>query len=318
MANYKNIHGLNIPIRTSDPSNPQLGEIWYNSTTRSLKGQTVTTAGAWSSGGNLPTGISANSGSGSTPAGFSMAGGTGPVASYVSATNTYNGTSWVGAPAMPFTSAYAGVCGTIPTTIYIGGDGNAPGASAIYNGTTWASIPAIGFDGYQIKAAGDSANAFAAQAYYSSSGYYWNGSSWATKTAVPTHNYNTSAVGTYNDASFLGGNAVASGPGSVHLNWNGSSWSSRTTMPTSGGTGGQSSNNAPTSSFWVQATAPTTLTWDGSSWTTTGSLSTARSNGASGGSNVAEGFIAGGSGNTVATEEFLGAGAATTVTISTS
>ena len=38
MADYININGNNIPIRASDPSNPILGEIWYNSTTNLLKG----------------------------------------------------------------------------------------------------------------------------------------------------------------------------------------------------------------------------------------------------------------------------------------
>jgi len=318
MANYKNIHGLNIPIRASDPSNPVQGEIWYNSTSSSLKGQSVTTSAAWSSGGNLPVGRSALSGSGSTPAGFAMGGGTGPVASYVSATNTYNGTAWTAGGAMTHTAAYAAACGTIPTTIYAGGDGNGPGASNIYDGTAWTSIAALGFDGYQLKGAGDKANAFVAQGYYSAAGRTWDGSSWTTKSNVPQHNYSTSAVGTYNDASFLGGLAVSSGPGNVHLNWDGTSWNTRTVMPVSGGSQGQSSNGAPTSSFWVQATAPTTLNWDGSSWTTLGNLSTARSGGASSGSSSAEGFIAGGTGNTNITEEFIGAGAATTVTISSS
>ena len=305
MATYINIHGNNIPIRASDPSNPVQGEIWYNTTTNSLKGQGFS-SGSWSSGGNLPTGRSANSGSGSTPAGFSMGGGTGPVASYVSATNTYNGTAWTAGGAMTHTAAYAAACGTIPTTIYEGGDGNA-----------WTSIAALGFDGYQLKGAGDKANAFMAQGYYSATGRLWNGSSWTTKSSVPQHNYNTSAVGTYNDASFLGGIAVSSGPGNVHLNWDGSAWNTRTVMPVSGGAGGVSSNAAPTSDFWVQATVPTTLNWNGSSWTTVGSLSTVRSGGASSGSSSAEGFLAGGTpGNLVVTEEF--ASGPVTKTISTS
>tara|TARA_R110002050_G_scaffold14707_1_gene46174 strand:- start:100 stop:1050 length:951 start_codon:yes stop_codon:yes gene_type:complete len=316
MATYINIHGNNIPIRASDPSNPVQGEIWYNTTTNSLKGQGFS-SGSWSSGGNLPTGRSANSGSGSTPAGFSMGGGTGPVASYVSATNTYNGTAWTAGGAMTHTAAYAAACGTIPTTIYAGGDGNAPGASNTYNGTAWTSIAALGFDGYQLKGAGDKANAFMAQGYYSATGRLWNGSSWTTKSSVPQHNYSTSAVGTYNDASFLGGIAVSSGPGNVHLNWDGSAWNTRTVMPVSGGAGGVSSNAAPTSDFWVQATAPTTLNWNGSSWTTVGSLSTVRSGGASSGSSSAEGFLAGGTpGNLVVTEEF--ASGPVTKTISTS
>ncbi len=44
MATYKNINGTNIPIRASDPTNPILGEIWYNTTSNTLKGQGYGTA----------------------------------------------------------------------------------------------------------------------------------------------------------------------------------------------------------------------------------------------------------------------------------
>ena len=39
MATYKEIRGNNIPIRSSDPSNPIIGEMWYNTTTGILKGR---------------------------------------------------------------------------------------------------------------------------------------------------------------------------------------------------------------------------------------------------------------------------------------
>ena len=52
MAAYKNIHGLNVPIRSSDPAYPQTGELWYNSTSNTLKGQLINPAGVWSSGGS--------------------------------------------------------------------------------------------------------------------------------------------------------------------------------------------------------------------------------------------------------------------------
>ncbi len=121
------------------------------------------------------------------------------------------------------------------------------------------------------------------------------GCAWGIRvSAAPVHNYNTAAIGTYNDASFLGGNAVSGGAVSnVHQHWNGSGWTTRTVMPVSGGTG-MGANNAPTSNFWVQVTNDDTLVWDGSSWTTTGSLSTARVNGGSGGTSSAEGFVTGG------------------------
>jgi len=318
MANYITDHGNNIPIRSSDPSNPILGEIWYNTTSRSLKG-VASSNGTWSSGGNIPTSLYSNSGSGSTPAGFSMGGGTGPVPAYVSATNTYDGTSWTGAPAMTISSGYAGACGTIPTTMYVGGDGNPPGSSNTYDGSSWTGQPALGFDGYQIKAAGNSANAFAAMGVYSANGYNWNGSSWTSAGAVPQQSYNTTAIGTHNDVSFLAGYALPPGSSSnLHQNWNGSSWTTRTVVPIGGGTGGQGSNLSPTSDFWYQADKTNTLKWDGSSWATVGSMSTGRANGGSSGGSSSEGFIAGGNipPHTTATEEF--ASGPQTVTFTTS
>ena len=51
MATYKDIHGNNIPIRSSNPSNPILGEIWYNSSDNALRVQGFNTGG-WTSGPN--------------------------------------------------------------------------------------------------------------------------------------------------------------------------------------------------------------------------------------------------------------------------
>ena len=51
MATYQEIKGNNIPIRSADPSNPIVGEIWYNTTTRVLKGL-ISQSASWSTGPN--------------------------------------------------------------------------------------------------------------------------------------------------------------------------------------------------------------------------------------------------------------------------
>jgi hypothetical protein len=38
MAEYINIKGQNIEVVASDPANPTQGQIWYNSTSNTLKG----------------------------------------------------------------------------------------------------------------------------------------------------------------------------------------------------------------------------------------------------------------------------------------
>lgn len=37
MATYKGIKGVKIQYLSADPSNPVVGQIWYNTTTRLLK-----------------------------------------------------------------------------------------------------------------------------------------------------------------------------------------------------------------------------------------------------------------------------------------
>ena len=51
MTTYRALKGYNIKSVTSDPANTKEGQIWYNSTTSSIKLSPV--IGAWASGGNL-------------------------------------------------------------------------------------------------------------------------------------------------------------------------------------------------------------------------------------------------------------------------
>ena len=54
MSTFKEIRGTLIKSLSSDPSPVANGDIWYNSTSQTLKG--VQAVAAWSSGGNLPVG----------------------------------------------------------------------------------------------------------------------------------------------------------------------------------------------------------------------------------------------------------------------
>jgi hypothetical protein len=49
MAEYINIKGQSIEVVASDPANPTLGQIWYNSTSNTLKGVGYQAA-AWATG----------------------------------------------------------------------------------------------------------------------------------------------------------------------------------------------------------------------------------------------------------------------------
>jgi hypothetical protein len=71
MAEYINIRGQSIEVVASDPANPTIGQIWYNSTSNTLKACGVTTAGSWATGGSLPAAIQMLAGAGTQTAGLS-------------------------------------------------------------------------------------------------------------------------------------------------------------------------------------------------------------------------------------------------------
>ena len=54
MTTFKEIRGTAIESVSSDPSNPEEGQIWYNNTIGVLKGYQLVAA-AWAAGGNINT-----------------------------------------------------------------------------------------------------------------------------------------------------------------------------------------------------------------------------------------------------------------------
>jgi hypothetical protein len=57
MADYKGIKGFKVQYLSADPSDPIVGQTWYNSTSKDLK-YTEFAAAAWATGGALNTGRS--------------------------------------------------------------------------------------------------------------------------------------------------------------------------------------------------------------------------------------------------------------------
>jgi len=140
MATYKNINGTNIPIRASDPTNPILGEIWYNTTSNTLKGQGYQ-AGAWTTGNNMTgTSVRAFQSTGSDTAAVAN-GGVSSVA-HIDQTSDWDGTSWSTGTGSPV-SAYSRVgFGTQTAAVFAGGQN---GPSTVYNtineynGSSWTT-----------------------------------------------------------------------------------------------------------------------------------------------------------------------------------
>ena len=140
MADYININGNNIPIRASDPSNPIVGEIWYNSTTNLLKGQGYQAA-AWSAGGNMNNIMSAGgmTTQGTQTAFLAWNGAAPGVDANPGYTESYNGTSWTNLSTSPYPTNTPTSFGTQTSAVGAGGQ---PGAGAVtttieWNGSAW-------------------------------------------------------------------------------------------------------------------------------------------------------------------------------------
>jgi hypothetical protein len=70
MSEYKSIKGFSIQNLSADPVNTNEGQVWYNSTSGSLKSSSLVTAGSWASGGNLNTARGYLAGAGTQTAGL--------------------------------------------------------------------------------------------------------------------------------------------------------------------------------------------------------------------------------------------------------
>jgi hypothetical protein len=74
MADYKGIKGFKVQYLSADPSNPIIGQTWYNDTSKDLKYTGATTAGAWATGNNLNTARQYLAGAGTQTAGLAIGG----------------------------------------------------------------------------------------------------------------------------------------------------------------------------------------------------------------------------------------------------
>ena len=164
MAAYKTLKGQSIRKVAQDPTNPLLGEIWYNTTLGLLKGyQTV--ASAFSSGGNRNDGQTDGAGAGTLTAGLAFGGNRNPGLPSTGglATNTqseeYNGAAWAEGGAMSTGRATFGGLGTQTAALAFGGRAtNNPftytANTEEYNGSAWTGGGSMGTASYYMNRSG--------------------------------------------------------------------------------------------------------------------------------------------------------------------
>ena len=91
MTTFKNIVGIKIKYLSADPPAPTVGQVWYNTTTKVVKGA-INGLCAWASGGNLNTGRHNLGGNGLQTAALAFGGQVG--STFKGETELYNGSAW--------------------------------------------------------------------------------------------------------------------------------------------------------------------------------------------------------------------------------
>jgi len=144
VSTYREIVGKKIKKVSSDPSAGTDGEMWYNSTTGSLRGLAITEA--WASASALNTAVYYNCGAGDQTAALSFQGTAGPNPSTSTQTEEYNGSGWATGGATPVAKRSGMGAGTQTAGLSAGG-ATAPGTASTstdeYNGTAWTSVNAL-------------------------------------------------------------------------------------------------------------------------------------------------------------------------------
>jgi len=292
MATFKEIRGQLIKKYTTNPTNPLEGQMWYNNTTGTLKVYTQAAA-AWASGTVYPVGAQGIAGCGATATTALTSGGQGPAPVTVNTSNTYDGSSWTGAPTIPTTSRTAFMYGTQTAGLYSGGN-TTPGqnpvtnASAEYDGSTWTGAPAmpstrsyggsVGIQTSALSVTGDDGGWPGGSVTVDS----YNGSTWATETAYPTKAYGMTGCGTSETEAFVAGGQVPYPGGNPSVaTYNGTAWTLTATplntlLPANGQQMAKYGTSTNALAFGGASGQTATASWNGTAWASQPNMGTGR------------------------------------------
>ena len=319
MTTFKEIKGTLIKSLSSDPSPAATGEMWYNSTSQTLKG--VVLSGAWSSA--PAPGVNATSfSSGGTQTAAILSGAAGANPANSAKAEEYDGSSWTALTNMPAAYGYNISCGTVSDWSSMGGGYGPPSQNAVttvydWNGSGWttgASMPTALIEagvcgpGQQCLLTGGYGGGLLATTNER------DGSSWTNTGNLNVARYIPAVTGTKADAIASGGVGTPTYTNVVE-SYNGSSWTAITALPSTRGYSGAAGSSSNDQFLFGGGTpsAPSgtagSIKWDGSSWSTDASLSSGKSGLGGFGSSTAA--LCGGSGNSPGASEEYNDGPAT-------
>ncbi len=324
MSSYKAEHGGTIQNTSSDPTNPIEGQVWWNTTTNTLKVRAGTLAGVWSTAAALNLGRGEAAGAGHVQdSALYFAGSPGSK----DETESWNGSSWTEVGDLN-TARYApGGAGESNTAaLCFGGYGTPPFSNhtETWNGTSWTEVNNLNtpkVPGAPGAGAKDSALCIFGNTppnNYVAECESWNGTSW-TEVGDMARGGNYRSVGqsgiTNTAGLAFGGNSLPpNNNNALCEQWNGSSWTEvgdlNYTIQHQGGAGTSTATaafggnrNASGPAGPPFSTTGITELWNGTAWTTGNDLNVANTRRQGAGTSTSA-LAMGGAGDSDATEEY--------------
>ena len=289
MTTYNELAGLRVNYLGSDPTlnTGNEGQVWYNSTSGTLK--SLVQLKAWSSSGAMTTARRGGAGAGIQTQGLAFGGASFTVPTTFNNTEEYSGYTWAAGGNMNTARGFLGGSGTQTAGLAFGGTPGSPNQAAVttateeYDGSTWASNPTglnttrrllagFGTQTATIAFGGDDAT----PGFLTNTESY-NGSTWTSSPGSLASGIETGS----NAGAGIQTAGITAGTNAAFLltqTWNGSAWASG---PNLNNNQGGNNNLVGTQTSSLVFGGPSSLPseqWDGSTWTSTPALGTQRRN----------------------------------------
>ena len=311
MATYKEINGVKVVTKTSDPTaSESVGTVWYNSTSPAALKYTIESAGAWSSGGALNQGRyrGGGGGIGTLTEGMVTGGYSTTLPGYIVATEQYDGSTWTEGPMAnyPSVTGDCGQCGVVTASLVVCGNSTSPVNECFEgDGSTWTAGGNYPSTKERVGVAGTQTAALGVCGTPPTSNdltFEYDGTSWTAGGAYIEYGSNRGVAGTQTAAIAFDGYGPGGSDSSDAATYNGTAWTEITSTTNARGEFGWSTKGTTTSAIATGSPPGNTEKWDGSSWTEIANMATGRSSAFSGGTAGAL-FIAGGNPGGVTTTE---------------
>jgi len=258
------------------------GQVWYNSSSKVLKGFGMQGTGVWASGGAMNTARSHAGGGGDQTA--ATIAGDSNVPSDDQLCETYDGTTWTEVNDLTSDHEEAGSSGS-STSMGIFGNASTGTNSESWNGTSWTEGNNINTGRYGIAGAGATSTSLlcigGGDPVPVKGGYVeeYNGTCWTEGNNLATNTqYAFGQMGPTSACLMVGGQLPA-----ITTNvqeWNATSWTAGTAINTARRTGGSAGSTTLALIYGgAIPAAPVvgiTESWNGTAWTEVADLATAR------------------------------------------